>query len=97
MALVERKGSQVSSIRRLKLDTKNERLLIELATQKPGRRPEGREVAVRAFELNLSGRKWDQIEGQLLPHRLTARNKGRSIERQVQFLRAVLKRYSVPV
>jgi hypothetical protein len=94
---MERKGHHITFIRSHRLDRKNEEMLIQLATQRPGRTPEGREVAVRAMELHMSGQKWSEIEGQLLPHRLGVANPGRSINREVQFLKKELKRYAVVI
>lgn len=95
MSLVERKGSFIGRIRRLKLEAEHQYSLTRLATQRPGRPPEGREVAVRAWELRMAGVSWADIERKLLPHRQTVTNPGRTINRQVQFLMATLKRYHV--
>jgi hypothetical protein len=95
LSLKERKALLFHRIRRLKLKPEDEDRLIELATQQPGRPRDGREVAVRALELRMTGQKWEQIEPQLLPHRQDVANPGRSINRQVQFLNSVLKRYGV--
>jgi hypothetical protein len=92
---LERKAWHVQFIRRLRLDGANESLLISSATQRPGRFPETRCVAVRALELHDTGRSWREIESSLLPHRRNARNPGRSICREVQFLKKVLARYQV--
>lgn len=97
LSLKERKALLIHRIRRLKLKPEDEEPLIELATQRPGRPRDGREVAVRALELRMTGQKWEEIEPQLLPHRQHVANPGRSINRQVQFLNKVLKRYGVPV
>jgi len=69
LSRMERKGLSVTLVRGLRVDKDNEEWLIQLATQKPGRSPEGREVAVRAMEMRMRGQSWSQIEGQLLPHR----------------------------
>jgi hypothetical protein len=93
---LERKAWQVQFIRRLSLDQENESLLISSGTQRPGRFPGTRSVAVRALELHDAGRSWREIESRLLPHRRNAKNAGRSICRVVQFLRKVLRCYLVP-
>jgi hypothetical protein len=92
---LERKAWQVQFIRRFRLGQTNESSLISSATRRPGRFPETRSVAVRALELHDVGRSWREIESGLLPHRRNAMNPGRSICREVQFLREVLKRYRV--
>jgi hypothetical protein len=91
----ERNAYQIRFIRSLNLDSANRGSLISLATQQPGRFPETRGVAVRSEELHMTGRSWREIEKRLLPHLRNAKNPGRSICREVQFLRKVLKRYGV--
>ena len=97
LTLIERKGSQSRFIRGLRLDRENENMLISSVLQKPGRPAEARGVAVRAMELHRRGQTWAQIERLLLPHRSCVENPGRSINREVQFLKRVLARYSVSV
>lgn len=92
---LERKAWLVQSIRRLRLDQANESSLISLATERPGRFPETRGVAVRALELHIAGQSWREIESSLLQHRRNARNAGRSICREVQFLKKALERYQM--
>jgi hypothetical protein len=94
--LIERRAAQIRLIRSLRLDRENENMLISLVTQKPGRPAEVRGVAVRAMELHERGQTWEQIERLLIPHRRCGvRNPGRSINREVQFLKQTLARYSV--
>jgi hypothetical protein len=97
LSRIERKAAKIRFIRSLELSTHEENWLIGKATQTAGRPPDGREVAVRALELHLKGQTWAQIERQLLPHRRDVRNPGSSIRRQVQFLKATLRRRGVPI
>jgi hypothetical protein len=97
MTRLEKMASQVSFARSLSLNKTDEDQLMQLVMQKPGRPPEARLVAVRAMELHRDGKTWRQIERQLLPHRRSAKNPGRSINREVQFLKAALNRYNVTI
>jgi hypothetical protein len=97
LSRTERKGFHIHRIRKLNLKTGDENSLIELATQRRGRPPDGREVAVRALEMHMAGQRWAEIEPQLLSHRRNVRNPGSSIRRQVQLLKSTLKRYAVHI
>jgi len=63
--------------------------------QRPGRPPETRAFAIPALELRREGLGWNEIEKRLLPHRRHAGNSGKSIYREVQFLRQTLRRYGL--
>jgi hypothetical protein len=91
----ETKGLKVHFIRSLELDQVNEGALIAKATRSPGRPAEGRAVAVPAMEMHAKGTSWQEIEKRLIPHRQGVKNPGQSIRREVQLLKATLKRYQV--
>jgi len=94
---LERKVHKIRFIKGLKLPTKLENSQIELATQKPGRNPEVRAVAVHALELHIQGRHWSQIETQLFPHRRNVENPGASLRRVVQRLKRTLEKHGIVV
>lgn len=96
-SVLERSAEMIQLIRRQKIDGETKSELFALATQRPGRPATTRGAAVRAMELHASGRSWAQIEKQLLPHRRDVVNSGRSINREVQLLKAALNRYGVRV
>jgi len=95
--VLERKVDLKRFVHRQKLDQQTTELLVAIGTRSPGRPARTAGAAVRAMELHAKGRSWAQIEKKLVPHRRSVVNSGRSINREVQLLRATLKRCGVAV
>lgn len=62
---------------------------------KPGRRPSSRKLAVPALEMFYLGKTWAEIERVLIPDRRNASNLGKSLKREVQFLKALLRKHDI--
>jgi hypothetical protein len=79
----------------LDIDPQSRRQLEEV-TQRPGRPGDVRPKAAYAIELSEKGQGWPEIERSLLPHRSNYPT-GEAIRREVQRLKTVLSRHSIPV
>jgi len=76
------------------LETRVKRRVLKQTLSKPGRPSETRRIAAYAFEMRAAGLAWDAITKRLAPEQKGV-SPERSIQREVQYLKALMKRHGL--